>query len=169
MSERITPKQAREQAAEAKGFLASKEIWIGDECFEIPNRGLLDEDQLERLNELELEVETWDHHPDVEIPERRLKDKDGNETAVYPARTESGLLITPHRKNGKPIKPSYQVRVAIALWGKEKYERYKAGGGFPTDVTAVLSQLDEKIKERESSDPKSVDSAGGVESVADGD
>src|SRR6185312_9916075 len=111
---RLTPQQAREQAAEATGFLASVEILIGEEVFEIPQRGLLDDDQREALNKLELETESWDREPDIEIPERRLKDKDGNETDVLPAQTIRGALKTPYRKNGKLITPSYPVQVAVA-------------------------------------------------------
>jgi len=166
---RLTPQQAREQAAEATGFLASVEIVVDGEVFEIPQRGLLDDDQREALNELELETESWDHEPDIEIPERRLKDKDGNETAVLPAETIRGGLKTPYRKNGKLIKPAYPVRVAIALFGEEKYKRFKAGGGRASDVTATLARLDRRIEERERSDPKSVGSDSGVAAVADGD
>src|SRR6185312_10218487 len=121
---RLTPQQAREQAAEATGFLASVEILIGEEVFEIPQRGLLDDDQREALNKLELETESWDREPDIEIPERRLKDKDG-----------------------KLITPSYPVQVAVALFGEEKYKRFKAGGGRATDVTATLARLDRRIEE----------------------
>lgn len=169
MSDEITPELAREQAAEGAGFLASIKIRAGDELFEIPQRGLMDDDARERLNELDLETESWDREDDVEIPERRLKDKDGNETAVFPAETRKGVFKIPHRKNGDLIKPSYPVRVAIAVLGEEKYARYKKAGGRATDVTATLARLDQRLKERESADPKSVGSDSAVETSPDAD
>lgn len=149
-----SPLEARQQAAEAQGFAASLEITAGDEVFEVPQRGLLDDDQAERLAELELETETWDHGPDITLA-------DGT---VIP-----GQLKRPYRKNGKLIKPSYAVRVAIALWGEEKYNRYKAAGGRAADVTAALAQLDRRLGERASEDPKSVGDAGADPAVAEGD
>ena len=149
-----SPLEARQQAAEAQGFAASLEIKAGDETFEVPQRGLLDDDQAERLAELELETESWDHDNDVTL-------SDGT---VIP-----GQLKRPYRKNGKLIKPSYAVRVAIALWGEEKYARYKAAGGRAADVTAALAQLDRRLSERADEDSKSVGSAGEDSAVAEGD
>lgn len=149
-----SPLEAREQAAEAQGFAASLEIKAGDEVFEVPQRGLMDDDQAERLAELELETETWDHAPDVTL-------SDGT---VIP-----GGLKRPYRKNGKLVKPSYAVRVAIAVWGEEKYNRYKAAGGRAADVTAALAQLDRRLSDRVDADPKSVGHAGPDPVVAEGD
>jgi len=172
MSERrrYSPREAREQAAEAIGFLASIEIELpSGEVVEIPQRGMLDDEQREKLNELELETESWDRHDDTIIPEFRLKDKDGNETDVLPARTVRGELKIPYRKNGDPIKPAYPVRVAVAILGEEGYKRFKAGGGRASDVTAVMAQLDKRIEEREKVDPKSVGGDDDLAAVADGD
>ena len=149
-----SPLEARQQAAEAQGFAASAEIKAGDEVFEIPQRGLMDDDQAERMAELELETESWDHEDDVTL---------SNGTVV------PGALKRPYRKNGKLIKPAYPVRVAIALWGEEKYARYKAAGGQATDVTAALAQLDRRLQERADADPKSVGDAGEDPVVAEGD
>lgn len=136
-----SPREARAAAAEAQGFLASIEIVAGGDVYEVPQRGLLDDDQAERLNELELETESWDRHPDVTL-------SDGT---VIP-----GQLKRPYRKGGKLVKPSYPVRVAVALWGEDRYHKYKAAGGQATDVTAALARLDQRVKEREDADPKSV-------------
>jgi len=149
-----SPLEARQQAAEAQGFAASLEIKAGDEVFEVPQRGLMDDDQAERLAELELETESWDHGEDITL-------SDGT---IIP-----GQLKRPYRKNGKLIKPSYAVRVAIALWGEEKYNRYKAAGGRAADVTAALAQLDRRLGERADGDPKSVGHAGPDPAVAEGD
>lgn len=140
-----SPREAREQAAEAQGFLAGVEIKVGDETYEIPQRGLLDDEQADRFAQLELEIESWDHEPDITA-------SDGS---VRP-----GQLKRPYRKAGKLITPPYAVRVAIALWGEDKYRKYKAGGGRAADVTAALAMLDRRVEERESADPKSVVGAG---------
>ena len=149
-----SPLEARQQAAEAQGFAASLEIKAGDEVFEVPQRGLMDDDQAERLAELELETESWDHGEDITL-------SDGT---VIP-----GQLKRPYRKNGKLIKPAYAVRVAVALWGEEKYNRYKAAGGRAADVTAALAQLDRRLGERADGDPKSVGDAGEDPAVAQRD
>lgn len=143
MNKYDSPKAAREAAAEAQGFLASVEIVAGTETFEVPQRGLLDDDQAERLAELELETETWDREEDIVL---------SNGTTV------KGALKRPYRKDGKLVKPSYPVRVACAIWGKEKYERYKAAGGRAADVTAALALMDQRVQEREQDDSKSVGS-----------
>jgi hypothetical protein len=166
---RYSIREARESAAEATGFLASIEIEAGGEIFEIPQRGLLDDEQRDRLNEVEMDTETWEREPDIEIPEIRLKDKDGNETEVIPARTIRGALKIPYRKNGKLIKPAYPVRVAIAVLGEDAYKRFHAAGGRGSDITAILAQLDKRVEEREKVDPKSAASGGDMASVADGD
>lgn len=147
MTVKLTPQQAREQAAEATGFLAGITITINGEDFEIPQRGLLDDDQRDRLNELEMETESWDREDDLVL-------SDGDK--------RPGPLKVPYRKGGKLIKPGYPVRVAIALWGEEKYKRFKDGGGRASDVTATLARLDRKLVEREQIDSKSVAGGGDV-------
>jgi len=152
MSKYGSPKAAREAAAEAQGFLASVEIVAGNETFEVPQRGLLDDDQAERLAELELETETWDREDDVTLSTGSVV---------------RGALKRPYRKNGKLIKPAYPVRVAIALWGEEKYARYKAAGGRSADVTAALALMDQRVQEREQDDSKSVGRDSSSEAVSD--
>ena len=135
-----SPREAREQAAEAQGFLDSVIITAGGKDYEVPQRGLLDDEQAERMAELELETESWDREPDTKIGDR----------------TVPGALKRPYRKNGKLVKPSYAVRVAVALWGEQTYKEYHTAGGRATDVTAALAMLDQRALERETADPKSV-------------
>jgi hypothetical protein len=167
---KISPIEAREAAAEASGYLASIIIEAGGEEFEVPQRGLLDDEQRERMEELELESEKWDHEDDIVYPERRITDKDTGTETIYPSRTEQGLLKVPYRKDGKLIRPAYPVRIAIALWGKDKYDRFVKAGGRAADVTGTLARLDQKMVEREygtdnegeaatPADPKSVGGA----------
>lgn len=153
----LSPREAREQAAEATGFLASAVIKIGEETFEVPQRGLLDDEQREKMDALELETEGWQREPDVMV-----KLPDGT------FQTRPGPLKLPYRdKDGKQIKPSYPVRVAVALWGQAKYDRFKKGGGRATDVTATLARLDKRLEDRASDDPKSVSGDSDVEPVSD--
>lgn len=166
---RISPKEAREQAAEATGFTASIEIVIGEEVFEIPQRGLLDDDQRERMDELEMETETWDYEDDIVIPARTIKNADGTETVVEPMRTAKGGLKIPYRKGGKQVKPSYAVRVAVALWGEARYKEYKRLGGRAADVTGTMARLDRRLEKREEADPFREGGAGPVGPVPDGD
>lgn len=149
-----SPREAREQAAEAQGFLASIEIKVGDETYEVPQRGLFDDDQADRMFALELETESWD------------KDDDYTRADGSVIR---GQLKRPYRKGGKLIQPQYAVRVATALWGDVKYAKYKAGGGRAADVTAALAMLDKRLEERTAVDPKSVadDSADRVVGATD--
>lgn len=140
-----SPAEARAQAAEAQGFLASIIIKAGGEDYEVPQRGLLDDDQADRMFALELETESWDREDPITI-----KAPDGSET------TRQGPLKRPYRKDGKLIKPAYAVQVATAIWGQAKYDKYKAAGGRASDVTAALAYLDQRVQEREADDSKSV-------------
>lgn len=142
---KLSPKEAREAAAEAGGFLASITLTAGGEDFEIPQRGLLDDEQREAMDQLEFESQSWDREPDVEITRA-----DGS---TY---TLKGNLKLPYQKDGKLVKPTYAQRVAIALWGKAKWERYKKAGGSAVDVTATLARLDNVVEDRVRRDPKSV-------------
>jgi hypothetical protein len=149
---RISPQQAREQAAEATGFTASIDIVIGDEVFEVPQRGLLDDDQRERMDELDIETETWDHEDDIVVPARTIKKPDGTEEVIEPMRTMKGGLKIPYRKGGVLIKPPYPVQVAIALWGELRYQKYKSLGGRAADVTSTMARLDRRLERREQGD-----------------
>lgn len=161
---KISPHEAREAAAEASGFLASVTITVGGEDFEVPQRSLLDDDQRERMDELDMETQSWDREPDVQYPEHRTTNEDGTVT-VWQARSERGGLKVPYQKNGKLVKPPYPVQMAIALWGKDRYEMYKKLGGRATDITATLARLDQRVSDRQNgdgdapADPKSVGGA----------
>jgi hypothetical protein len=147
----ISPKQAREQAAEATGFCASIEIVIGDEVFEIPQRGLLDDDQRERMDELEMETESWDYEDDIVIPARTIRHPDGRVETIA-SQTMKGGLKMPYRKDGQLVRPSYPVRVAVALWGEDRYNEYKELGGRAADVTGTMARLDRRLEKRENGD-----------------
>lgn len=157
---KMSPAEARSQAAEYLGFTASVEIVLDNgEVFEIPNPGLLDDDQQERFEELQADLDSFDHD-EVEVPiiEYAITTRDDGSTFSEPKvvghRTEKVLQTNPHRKNGKPVKPPYNVRLAIALWGKEGYERYKAGGGISNQIALEWTRMNREFMSRDGRDPK---------------
>lgn len=158
---KVSPAEARAQAAEYLGFTASVEIVLDNgEVFEIPNPGLLDDDQQERFEELQAELDEFDHD-EVEVPvvEYRIETRaDGTSVSnpvVVGHKTQRTLVTNPHRKGGKPVKPPYNVRLAIALWGEDGYERYKAGGGISNQIALEWARMNREFMGRESADPKS--------------
>jgi hypothetical protein len=156
----VSPAEARAQAAEYLGFTASTEIVLDSgEVFEIPNPGLLDDDQQERFEELQAELDSFDHD-EVDVPvieytvETRSDGTTYSEPKVVGQKKERTLLTNPHRKGGKPVKPPYNVRLAIALWGKEGYERYKAGGGISNQIALEWTRMNREFMAKVSQDPK---------------
>ncbi|OMC35496.1 hypothetical protein A5742_12565 [Mycolicibacterium fortuitum] len=157
--------------------------------FEVPNPALFDDDQQERWNQLQFEIQQCDRLPDIVIPDHKLRHKvtyvDGEEVHVgdeitggtvrveesetfVPARTIRGQLITPYQRTGEDgkvelIKPGYDARVAIALWGEEGYAVFKANGGNSRLVGLIWNRMTREAAEREAADSKSDGSDRGVE------
>lgn len=157
----VSTQEAKEQAAEYFGFAAS--VYVrgkSGEVWEIPNPGLLDDDQQERWEELQFLLEDCDRKPDIEVPERTLDDG-----TVIPARTIPGDLKTPYRINGELLKPSYNVRLAMALFGDE-YEDFKADGGSGNQVALEWARMNREYMERVEADSKSDGGASSVEAVS---
>lgn len=161
----ISPKLAREQAAEYHGFAASVEIQIGDEVFEIPNPSLLDDDQQERFNELNFEIESnCDREDDIEIPEHTTEDG-----VTYPAKIIRGDIKQPFTIDGIPIKPPYNTRLAKVLFGEEGYARFKAGGGRSNQIALIWGQMNREFEKRRKIDPKSIGNVATSEALSNGD
>jgi hypothetical protein len=149
-----TFKQAREQNAEYLGFMASEFIKTErGEVFEIPSLNCLDDDQQTRLDKLALDVESWDRHPDV-------LNEDGS------VRTR-GDLLEPNRKGGKLVE-HFSIQRAKAIFG-DKYEAFKAAGGKASDLANFWWKQNRMMLERAKTDPKSVGSAEGLDTVPDSD
>lgn len=147
----VSPKVAREQAAEYHGFAASVEIEIGEEIFEIPNPSLLDDDQQERFNDLNAEIERdCDREDDIEIPEHTTP-----EGTTFPAKTIRGDLKQPYTVDGVPLKPPYNTRLAVALFGEDGYRRFKAGGGRSNQIALAWGQMNREFEARQAKDAKS--------------
>src|SRR5262249_25412319 len=123
--------------------------------FEIPNPGLMDDDQQERWEDLQYEVEKCQREPDVELPERTITDRDGNATTL-PATTVQGDFLTPYRwSDGTLMKPPYNVKLAIALFGEDGYREYKAQGGIANQIGLEWARMTREYQERLNADPKS--------------
>jgi hypothetical protein len=136
----FSPREAREQAAEYLGMLASVKIAIeGGEVFEVPNPSLLDNDQQQRYDELQFSLEALDRWPDT-------KDADGN-------LIRRGEPLEPHRQKGKLVE-SYNVRLAKALFGDEGYKRFSGGGGRANDIAVIWFQMQKRLTEAAKQDPK---------------
>lgn len=149
------PKEAREQAADYLGFAASAIITLKDGTpVEIPNPGLLDDEQQEAWEALQFELEQCDREPDIEIPERRIQSKDGSETVIA-AHTVKGELLQPLRKDGVLMRPSYNVRLAQAILGEAGYKAFKAGGGQASDVALIWRKMQAEWDKRRQADSKS--------------
>jgi hypothetical protein len=137
----LSPEDAREQAANYLGMLASVRIEVkGGEVFEVPNPSLLDDDQQQRYDELQFALEALERWPDT-------KDADGNVI-------RRGEPLEPHRtKDGKLVE-HYNIRLAKAIFGDDRYAKFKAGGGRANDVAVIWFQMQKKLSEQARTDPK---------------
>lgn len=157
--------EAKEQAAEYFGFTASAFIQTSDGAvWEIPNPGLMDDDQQERWEDLQFELEQCDREPDKVFPEYTLDDG-----TIVPERRIEGDLMVPYRKDGVRMKPSYNVRLAIVLFGEAGYKKYKAGGGIANQIALEWARMNREYQERVEADPKSGSGNPTLEVVPSGD
>lgn len=159
----ISNQEAKDQAAEYFGIASGVTIQQGNEIFEIPNPGLLDDEQQERWEELQFELEACDREPDIEIPETTLDDG-----TVVPARVIRGDVKRPYRIGGELMKPSYNVRLAKVLFG-DRYEAFKKAGGSGNQVGLIWAKMNDEFQKRVEADPKSDGSDSAVEDVPAGD
>lgn len=140
-----SPRDAREQAAEALGFLASKKIsGTSGEVFELPHRLMLDPDTEDRYQQLLFDVDmTYDRGPDVKI-----RDKDGDVVD-----TMRGPVLEPHRVKGKRLEP-WNVRLMKAIFGDD-YQRARDAGIWPSQVAVEWAAMDRRAEDRRGDDSKS--------------
>lgn len=161
----ISVREAKEQAAEYFGFTASVFIQVeGGKVFEIPNPGLMNDDQQARWEALQFELEKCDREEDTIIPEITLENG-----TVLPAKVIEGNYKLPHRINGELLTPGYNVRLAIALFGEDGYAEYKAGGGIANQIAMEWSRMNREYEARVTADPKSEGSVPSLEVVPEGD
>lgn len=121
MTTPLTMAEARERTANYLGITASTALTVGDQVFEIPNPGLLDDDQQERWEELQFEVEQYD-------------------------RNDDGELIKPYRKDGQRITPGYNARLGVVLFGHKGYEQFKAAGGSGSQIALEWAKMNAEFR-----------------------
>ena len=186
------------QTAQYFGFPTGEDIPIkvdGQvEIFTVPFPGTLNDQQQEAMNQLQFEIDQCDRYPDLVIPDHKLVHKEivgartvtegekvteetdvvvENETFV-PGRTIPGDSMLPYRTTGPDgtvtlMEPSYNARVAIALWGKERYERFKANGGQSRLVALLQTKMQREFDARKKADSKSGSGVDALDQVSEAD
>ncbi|MBX9638356.1 hypothetical protein ACX9NE_26765 [Mycobacterium sp. ML4] len=137
-----------------------------------PSLRQLDDDCLAAYDRLIVESESYDREV-IELPERTIKDDDGNEMTL-PAETKEGPYRQPYRKDGVLLSPPWEVQEVQAAIGPEQYEFLRskmidgrrAGAG---DVRRIWSEQGLRLMERQKRDSKSADSTGDLAPVAAAD
>lgn len=149
-----TIEDARAQALEYIGLAMEKSIKLSNgDVFVIPNPSNLGYEQQERYDEMMMENENLDCHPDVLNEDGSVKTK--------------GQPLEPHRKGGKRVE-NFDARVTRALFGTE-FDRFIKGGGRPSDVTLIWWEMNKRVADRQKSDPKSAVGAGDLAALPGAD
>lgn len=143
-----------------------------------PSLRLLDDDALQSLDQLDLDLESCERHPDIYIPEQKGKDRTGAEITL-PAETKPGALKIPYRKigdDGKPVllNPPYEVQVVKIAIGEDQYKKLRAGKidghrGSAADVFRFWNNRASDLGRRRETDHKSDGGADVLEAVAAAD
>jgi len=175
---RVSFEEAREQAADYFNFAASVIIeTAGGKSFEIPNPGLMDDDQQERYDALQARVDGFDKE-DVEIPIIEFADVEYDEKAAADTASDADVkgedkggrkkaareprllgfrkekqLVTPYKKDGEPAGISYNIELAKAIFG-DQYEAFKAAGGRSSLIALEWARMNRDMQKRETEDPK---------------
>lgn len=169
-------REARHQAKTYRSVFAGPTLTFDDgttmDLPPHPDLRMFDEDVLQAYDELLFEVRnSYDHEPDVWIPEQKVSDSTGGEIKL-PATLRKGSLIIPLQKtgaDGKPelMKPPYEVKLVQLILGERRYRELrsktidgqKAGA---KDVWRAWNERGEALMQRSDADPKS--DAGAVDS-----
>lgn len=155
---RLSLADAIESVTQYFGFEGVKEIEVDNEIFEVRAKVLWSPDQIKAMAELDDWIKTLDHD-EVEVRNPITQELVTHPDTGKPV-TEK-VLVTPHRKNGKIVNPSFESRYLAARWGDEKAKRFEAAGGTYGLVTMIMAQMDDEFaqwrKNRENrGDSKSV-------------
>lgn len=153
---RLSLDDAITQTTQYFGFDGVKEIEVNGEVFEVRAKVLWSPEQIKAMGDLDEWVKTLDHD-EVEVRNPLTQ-----ELVVHPKTGEpltEKVLVTPHRRNGKTVNPSFESRYLAALWGAEKAARFEAAGGTYGLVTMIMAQMDDQFaqwrRSREMTDSKS--------------
>lgn len=171
MSKRISVsiRDAKDQAAEYFGLKASVLIEADGKVFEIPNPGFMDDDQQERWDELQFLLESCERQDDIVIPARELEDGTKVEEQRIPGEFKTPYRIKDADGKSQLLKPPYNARLGMVIFGEKGYAEYKAAGGSGNQIALEWARMNQEYQKRVESDPKSVGSAGPLESVPEGD
>jgi hypothetical protein len=138
------------------GFEGVKEIEVNGEIFEVRAKVLWSPEQIKAMAELDEWVKSLDHE-EVEV-----RNPLTNEVVLHSKTGEvltEKVLVTPHRRNGKAVNPTFESRYLAALWGADKAARFEAAGGTYGLVNMIMAQMDDEFaqwrKNRERRDSKS--------------
>lgn len=134
-----------------------------------PSLRQLDDDCLAAYDQLIVESQSYDRE-DIELPERTIKDDEGNEMTL-PAETKKGAYRQPYHKDGVLVSPPWEVQEVATAIGPEQYQELRsktingrrAGAG---DVRRIWNEQGMRLMERQKRDSKSADSAGDLAPVA---
>lgn len=174
---------AREQAGEYGSIFASSTLTLDDgtdiEIPPHPNLRMFDDEAQAAFERLEFELESYDRHPDVQVPEQKIYDKHGNLVSTLAPDTHPGQLKVPHRKTDPDtgeatlLDPPYTVQVVQIALG-EDYELLrmgKVGGrrGSARDVWRIWNEQGQKIADRQAADSKSDGGAVDLAAVPEAD
>lgn len=125
--------EAISQMAEFCGFDAHYDIQGDDEVYRITYRQLLPADVREALDRIDFEIETTCDRAEVVAGGRVI--------------SSSNAPAYPLRRNGELVTPSQDEQRLIAMWGREKFDRFVAEGGAPGILSMVWRRQDEQYKE----------------------
>ncbi|MBU8833598.1 hypothetical protein [Mycolicibacterium goodii] len=166
---------ARAQQREYFGYVADERLPLPDGTeVVITNPAMFSDEQQDAWDEVQLRLQSCEREPDIEIPTHKLhfEDKDGNKTeTLVPASIQRGgykqplRIVTPEGVE----RMRYNVEAAIAVLGKEEWERAHALGLQAGDVMRALTKMQRELNERRAADSKSDRGAAAVEEVSEAD
>jgi hypothetical protein len=104
-------------------------------------RELLDKDTRDRVNDV------YKRYNECDRQKVEIVDENGKTNTI------EGAYKDPRQKDG--IIFDLDEELCIALWGKDKYERFVAAGGPPGMVQMTWTRMDRQIAKRAASDSKS--------------
>lgn len=171
-------KAAEQATAYGNDIFAIKDLRLDDGTIikipPHPTLRLLDDDALADLDQLEFDLESYDRHPDIYVPEQKGKDRNGDEITL-PAEVKPGAVKIPYRKTDPDtnktelLNPPYEVQIVAIAIGKAAYAKLRAGKingrkGSAADVLRIWNARTAELEGRRESDSKS---DGGADVLAD--